>query len=499
MRKIISIIVVAFIVLSCNNTTTNNKDISETMSKAKEGVKVVSTYAGDLEFQDQTISKKSAEALQRQMDLQRASELVLWSMPITNFYQLYDALQSNLNIEDGDLSIGLFEGFNAVYMFLTANVTTPYTVSMVDLSITGPVVVNIPAGGLFGVADNSWQEPVKEINSGKKETILFVGPNQDYPKDFKGEIVQLKTSMLFYFYRVLGTGAENEKLKRALTVYKLSDAKNPPKTNYIKFSPKQVDKIALNTQPMDMGYWELVNKFVQKEPMADRDRFFYAWLRDFGIEKGKPFKPTAYQKEILLEGLKTGMAMAQVNSFNKRFKDALYQGEDSGWEMVLAGMNPKIDMENYSMYSERASYTYEAVTTSAGMISQKEGQGSAYLGTYYDSDNNALMGDKNYTLRIEPNPPAANFWSITMYDIAKRLPYKNNSLKADISSREKGLIKNEDGSVDLYFGPKAPDGKEANWIESNPGESFFIYLRLYGPLSPYFEQKWKMNKIEVVN
>lgn len=488
MKKVIILLSLAIFI--ANNPVFSQKSIP--------GTKKVSTYAGEIEFQNQTISKKSAEKLHRQMDLQRASELVLWSMPMTNFYQLYEAIQSNLNIKEGDLSIGLYQGFDAVYPFLTANVTTPYTISMVDLSVTGPIIVNIPAGGVYGVADDSWQQPVKEINSGKKETVLFVGPDQEYPKDFKGEIVKLNTVMLFYFYRVLGTGPEAEELKRGVTAYKLSDASNPPETNYITYEPKPGDKVTVNTQPEDMKYWELVNKYIQKEPMADRDRFFYAWLKDFGIEKGKQFNPTAYQKEILLEGLKMGMAMAQANAYNKRFPSALYQGEESGWDLVLAGMDPKIDMENYSMYSERASYTYEAVTTSAGMISQVEGQGSAYLGTYYDADGNALMGANNYKLRIEPNPPAANFWSITLYDIAKRLPYKNKSSKADISSREEGLIKNKDGSVDLYFGPKAPKGKEKNWVETNPGESFFVYLRLYGPLNPFFKQAWKMNKIELI-
>ncbi len=51
-----------------------------------------------------------------------------------------------------------------------------------------------------------------------------------------------------------------------------------------------------------MQFWELVNTYVQREPMADRDRFFYAWLKDLGIEKGKPLKPTDNQKEILQAG-----------------------------------------------------------------------------------------------------------------------------------------------------------------------------------------------------
>ena len=459
------------------------------------------TYLGKIEYQDQTITKASAAKLNREIDLQRASQLTLWAMPITSFYQSYNATKQNLGLKDDAVPvIGLYEGYDGVYPFLTANVTTPYTISGVDLSATGPLVVNIPEGSVFGVANNAWQEPIKEIGSGKKESLLFVGPGQDYPKDFNGEIIQNDTFLLLYFYRVLGTGAEAEKLKTAVTAYKLSDAANPPKTTFITYNPKPGDDVALGTQPVGMEYWELVNEYVQKEPMADRDRFFYAWLKDLGIEKGKPFNPTDYQKDVLLEGVKTGMAMAQATAFNKtkeKFASSLY-GNDSGWEDAMAGMDPKIDLETYSMFNERTSYTFEAVTTSAGMVSRVAGEGSAYLGSYYDADGNALMGGNNYSLHIEPNPPAALFWSITVYDIANRLIIRNETRRSDLSSRSEELVTNNDGSVDLYFGPEAPKGNENNWIQTNDRQSFFVYLRLYGPEQEFFDQTYPMNKIEKI-
>lgn len=459
------------------------------------------TYLGEIEYQDQTITKASAAKLNRQIDLQRASQLTLWAMPITSFYQNYKSSKKNLGNNDNEVVIGIHQGYDAVYPFITANVTTPYTVSNIDLSSTGPVIVNIPEGGIFGVANNAWQEPIKEIGSGEKESILFVGPGQDYPKDFAGEIVHSDTYILGYFYRVLSTGTDAEELKTAVTTYKLSEADNPPETKYITFDPKPGDNVAIGTQPMGMEFWELVNQYVQKEPMADRDRFFYAWLKDLGIEKGLPFNPTDYQKEILLEGVKTGMAMAQATAFNKtreKFASSLY-GDNSGWEDAMAGMDPKIDLETYSMFNERTSYTFEAVTTSQGMVSRIPGQGSAYLGSYYDADGNALMGENSYNLHIEPNPPAALFWSITVYDIENRLIIQNKTRRSDLSSRSENIVTNSDGSVDLYFSPKAPEGKENNWIQTNKGQSFFVYLRLYGPEQDYFDQKYPMNKIEKTN
>jgi len=69
-------------------------------------------------------------------------------------------------------------------------------------------------------------------------------------------------------------------------------------------------------------------------------------------------------------------------------------------------------------------------------------------------------------------------------------PAKNNK-------RDK-LDVNKDGSVDLYFGAKAPEGKEANWIQTVPKKGWFAALRLYGPLDPWFDKEWQPGEIELV-
>ena len=82
------------------------------------------TYLGKIEYQDQTITKASATKLNREIDLQRASQLTLWAMPITSFYQSYNATKQNLGLKDDAVPvIGLYEGYDGVYPFLTANVT----------------------------------------------------------------------------------------------------------------------------------------------------------------------------------------------------------------------------------------------------------------------------------------------------------------------------------------------------------------------------------------
>ena len=60
------------------------------------------------------------------------------------------------------------------------------------------------------------------------------------------------------------------------------------------------------------------------------------------------------------------------------------------------------------------------------------------------------------------------------------------------------IVKNPDGSIDVYFGPKAPLGKEANWVQTVPGKGWFTYFRFYGPTEAFFDKSWALPDIEPV-
>ncbi len=63
------------------------------------------------------------------------------------------------------------------------------------------------------------------------------------------------------------------------------------------------------------------------------------------------------------------------------------------------------------------------------------------------------------------------------------------------AKRRHELQENEDGSIDLHFGPTAAPGREANWIETVPGKGWFIALRLYGPTEAWFDGTWRPGEI----
>ncbi len=217
-------------------------------------------------------------------------------------------------------------------------------------------------------------------------------------------------------------------------------------------------------------------------------------LKPLGIEKGKLFQPDERQRKILTEAAFVGEAMAKANSFDKRFKGARYR-PGAHWDYVIMP-DPAQDLADYSQLDERAAYTYEAVALSKAMVSKTPGAGQAYLGSYRDKAGHAFDGANSYRLHVPANPPAKQFWSVTLYDVDTRTIIQNKEQIADRSSRQPDLVKNADGSVDLHFGPAAPKGFEKNWIPTVPGKAWFAYFRLYAPLEAYFDKTWPLPDIE---
>jgi hypothetical protein len=271
----------------------------------------------------------------------------------------------------------------------------------------------------------------------------------------------------------------------SLKLYPYTDRDNPKASEFISAGSKEWSQ----AQPRGIEFWERLSQAINSEVVLEHDRVMMATLRFLGIEKGKEFNPTDSQIKILEEAAIVGEAMAKANTFEKRLNDVYYRPE-THWKYVIV-WDYTHETDYYHQLDEMASYSYEAVATSRAMATKIPGKGQAYLGAYKDSEGKWLDGSKNYTLHIPPNAPMARFWSITVYDVDTRCPIDNEQQIADKSSRM-DLLTNEDGSVDLYFGPEAPEGKEQNWVPTTVDQGFFAYLRLYGPTEPYFESTWEL-------
>jgi hypothetical protein len=125
------------------------------------------------------------------------------------------------------------------------------------------------------------------------------------------------------------------------------------------------------------------------------------------------------------------------------------------------------------------------------------GSATFYLDIAETADGQWLDGSKNYELVVPPKVPVDDFWAVTVYDL-NSASYIRDKSKSSIDSSLKGLKKNADGSVNMYFGPKAPAGKEANWIPTQEGRRFFLLFRFYGPQRGVFDGSFELNDIELV-
>jgi len=141
-------------------------------------------------------------------------------------------------------------------------------------------------------------------------------------------------------------------------------------------------------------------------------------------------------------------------------------------------------------------FFYIATVNTPAMVMKMIGIGSQYAGAMKDSEGNAFDGARTYKLNIPANVPANDFWSLVVYDPQTRSNLQTGNPFPSINSKRNPLAENSDGSVDIYFGPEAPAGKENNWIETVPGKSWFVILRLYGPLDPWFDKTWQPGEIE---
>jgi hypothetical protein len=459
------------------------------MTTVQNRPQTIETRIGTLEFTHDFANgyptDATVEKLYDERDFQRACQAYLWSIPAVSFTAWQRGI-NGLGASNGQIVAIL--SLEARRGILTANATTPYYLGFADLS-AGPLIIVMPPRGVQGGISDAWQRTIRGTES--PGTYLVAAPGQKVPADVAGYSVRQSPNFNIFLGARL-TDADPAKAKEALEqlqMYPYAQRGTPPKAEILDAGTKEWSGLP----PRGMEYWERLDDVIQREPLEPQDTYFHAMLRPLGLEKGKPFKPDTRQTKILTEAALVGEAMAKTNSADRRFADGKFRS-DAHWDYAL-----RLDADDpdsfWNLIDERASWFYEAVGAGPAMAPKCPGPSSAYLSAYKDKAGRWLDGGTSYRLRVPPNAPIKLFWSVTVYDVDTRALILNGQKIADRSSRM-DLRKNEDGSVDIYCGPKAPAGFENNWIPTVPGRNWFAYFRFYQPTEAYFDRSWPLPDFE---
>jgi len=459
-----------------------------TVAQAKD----IDTRIGKIKVESGYPSKESIDKLIDETDYQRACQAYIWGLPIVGLHEWQKTHDNIYKVRNGQLVSYL--SFEEKLGIMTPNFDTPYIAALADLEKNGPLVLELPKGLMAGMMMDAWQRSITDLgvvgpDKGEGGKYLILGPGQEDPKAEGYFVFRSPTRSVLFGVRLLDPDRDRalRELLPQMRSYAWSDRANPPKEQVVPAGSAKWSQ----TPPIGMAYWESLASALANEPVEERDRFFLAMLKPLGIEKGKPFQPTARQQKILTDAAVTGELMAKANTYTKRFEDAYWPG--THWKDTIA-VNISQRVGDFEQLDERASYFYEGVCISEAMRSTTPGFGQHYMGVYQDKDGGWLTGGNNYRLHV----PAKQFWSVTVYDEKNRQMLINETKRPDISSRNPDVVKNADGSTDVYVGPTAPKGLENNWIQTKPGEGWFGMFRFYGPTEKLFDKSWVLPDFEKV-
>ncbi len=439
----------------------------------------------------------------REIQVQRATQAVIWALPAVTIYNFGNSIIRDLGGKTGTIAY-MSQTMNSRHSFITANNVTPYVIAGFSVK-DGPVVVEIPPASnktsFFGSFVDAWFVPVADVgptgsDKGKGGKYLFLPPGHEgeTPKGFI--VIPLRTNSFHCAFRPVSTNggsiAEAAEYSQTMKTYSLSEASNPPTTEFVDAFPKD-----WNTLPrFDFRYFEDLWAIIQSEPIQERDKVMMGLLATLGIEKGKPFNPSAEEQTILEEGVEKGFNYFQTQFTTPGKSLFPYYGGDNYWQAFNI---PKDQAENGFLFVtddrvlvEERALAYIGVT----YYPVKLGPASVYLMGVRDQNGELFNGNETYKLNVPADTPAKDFWSVIVYSMQSKGFIKNSERVGLASTDMDNLRVNDDGSVDIYFAPEPPAYFEKNWIST--GEDFLLCFRLYGPKESAFDKTWKLSNVEKI-
>jgi hypothetical protein len=467
-----------------------------TPNRYEQTTRSVPTRIGDLAYVGGYPTDDTIRRAYDQLDLQRATQAYLEFIPFMSQQALFDS-QGTVLRENRDVGVFDYQAEGkADWVGLTFNTESIYCSATVNVE-HGPVAIETPSN-ILGVIDDGWMRYITDIGNvgpdhGQGGSFLLVHD------DFDGElpddhfVFRTPTYKNWVMARAfVGDTGEGENAlgwyREHFRIYPLASGPDPDAA-YVALSGHPLD----STHARDIRYFERLAEVVHYEPAGAFTPYELGLLKAIGIERGTTFEPDDRMCALLAEGLEIGDAIAKANAYASRL-DGVRAYPDRKFEYLFVGGRHDFMSGDALWLDARLLFHYEAIVVTPAMAMEMVGAGSQYLTVYRDADDHFLMGQHAYRLHLPPSIPATEFWSVTAYHPETRSLLANGEDKPSRNSYEQ-LSWNDDGSVDLYFGPTPPDGYEQNWIKTLPDQGWSVFVRLYGPLQSYFDQTWKPDDI----
>ncbi|WP_291985056.1 DUF1254 domain-containing protein [Candidatus Accumulibacter sp. ACC007] len=500
----------------------------------------VESRIGTLEYKDGVPTVETAEKVRDTLDFTRALNAYNNSFRGASAYALGKGFQS-IGAEDNTIII-FSELMDSRSLFLTPNTDTVYYLGIINLS-KGPMVLEQPPEGL-GTLNDMWFSWIIDIGKpgpdrGAGGKYLIVPPGYDGPLPEGGYfIAHSKTNRVLYGARAFLVNNDPkpavENIKKNLKLYpytpgglgtsiatalegtvRLAQNAPIPETKFVEASGKAFNTIP----PSDFGFFEMINENVQQEPATSNDVELAGQLAAIGIQHGKPFKPDARMKKILTDAAAVGSAAGRTLNWryavvhpewayypNSMWGNMLWEGgaffETPPPAFTKEGMFKPYPPTGARTLDSRTAFYYAYTLDSPGMIMNIPGVGSQYLMGFLDSAGNPYDGSKTYKVTLPKGIPARAFWSLILYDNQSRSMLQTPQRFPRAGSQGYPSPSAEvaaDGSTTVYIGPTQPKGvKRGNWIQTDPAKGWFVILRLYSPLEPFFTKEWRPSEIELV-
>ena len=462
----------------------------------------IQTRFGTLNFPGGYPTEETSQKVYDELDLQRATQLYLDMYPALSMRGMMIGTVRDYGAKNSSYISVTADRLDSNAMWLTGNTESIYAMIVFDLKVDGPTVFEAPEG-LMGPVDDAnflfaFDIGPTGMDKGKggKYLILPPGYKGDVPEGYF--VFKSPTYRLFSFVRanaaVVGTG------EKAMEFFRKNCSVYPLNTGPRKNTFTNVSGVPINTLvPEDATAFQWMHDIINYEPAEAFGKEKLGRLASIGIIKGKPFNPDARMKKIMEQAAKEGVAMSRVIAFNSRVENAkVYPGQE--WESPYITNNSTFYQDDYINLEARTTFHFTADgITPAMAMEMPEGLGSRYQTTYKDKDGNFFDGNKTYKLNVPPKVPVKLFWSVTVYEPYTRAVVQTQPYPSISSQQTPAPVVNKDGSIDIYFSVKQPEGvAKQNWVEVIPNQGFFVYMRYYGPLNAFNNKTWVPNNVELV-